>query len=164
MDVIKLLMPASFVRERTQLTWREAHFGLANDLLDPPAAAEFAEEQVDVATEPSAALLQLAGASGQEGWVALVVRLAEAEAPRSEEEIRSKWRYLVLARIHEHRDQSPNPLRSVEEVYPDFGYPERIAKFVRYMPMSGPDLGSPEANERRLFERYQAYLDDAARP
>ncbi len=45
MDVIKLLMPASFVRERTHLAWREAHFGLANDLLDPPAAVEFAQSR-----------------------------------------------------------------------------------------------------------------------
>ena len=39
--------------------------------------------------------------------------------------------------------------------------PKRIEKFVRYMPMVGPHLGSREAAERRLFERWKQYLDEA---
>jgi hypothetical protein len=68
----------------------------------------------------------------------------------------------VLAWFYEHRAEVPDPLQRVEEVYADFGYPEQLAKFVRYMPMEGPDLGSREANERRLFERWKRYVDDVA--
>jgi hypothetical protein len=69
---------------------------------------------------------------------------------------------LVLAWIYEHRGAFLDPLQTVEEVYADFGYPERIAGFVRYMPMDGPDLGSREANEQRLMERWKEYLDATA--
>ena len=92
----------------------------------------------------------------------LVDQLANAEEARSEEELRGKWLHLALACLYEHRLDDPDPLQRVEEIYADFGYPEGVAQFVRYMPMDGPDLGSREANERRLFERWKRYIDDAA--
>ena len=84
------------------------------------------------------------------------------EIERTEAELRDKWLYLVLAWLYEQRGAVPDPLQTVEEVYADFGYPEEIAGLIRYMPMDGPDLGSREANERRLFERWRQYLDSAA--
>ena len=68
----------------------------------------------------------------------------------------------MLAWFCEHRGEVPDPLQRVEEVYADFGYPEQIAKFVRYVPMEGPDLGRREANERRLFERWKQYIEEVA--
>lgn len=163
MDILRMCISYDFIRERTRMSWREVLFGLVNELLDPRAAVEFAVEQVGTEAEPSAVLLQLAGGAGGEGTKALVAELAESEAPRSEDEVRDKWLYIVLAWIYQHREQSDDPLRRVEEVYADFAYPEQIAAFVRYMPMVGPDLGGPEANEGRLFDRWKEFLDDAAR-
>jgi hypothetical protein len=65
----------------------------------------------------------------------------------------------VLAWLYERRDELPDPLACVDEVYADFDYPPQIARLVRYMPMDGPDLGSREANERRMFERWREYLE-----
>ena len=48
------------------------------------------------------------------------------------------------------------------EVYSDFGYPPRIAGFVRYMPAEQPDLGSRELNEQRLYENWKRYLDQTS--
>jgi hypothetical protein len=137
-------------------------FGLKNELLDPEAPIELACDQVSEIAKPVGALLDLAGARAGEATMQLVDQLAESEPQRSESEIRDKWLYLVLAWIYERRDEYPDPLQRVEEVYADFGYPEEVAKFVRYMPMDGPDLGSREANERRLFERWRSYVEEAA--
>lgn len=144
------------------MSWREVRFGLVNELLDPEVPVELAIDQVVEIAEPSAPLLELAGAGKNEPTLEVVEQLAEGEPQRPENEIRDKWLYLVLAWIYEHRDEVPDPLQRVEEVYADFGHPERIAKFVRYMPMDGPDLGSRQANERRLFEQWKRYLDEAA--
>lgn len=144
------------------MSWRDVRFGLVNELLDAQAVIEMAVDRVGETEDPSSPLMELAGAGKDEPLVELVQALAGSEAPRSEEEIRNKWLYLVLAWIYEHRMEDPDPLQRVEEVYADFGYPEHIASFVRYMPIEGPDLGSREANERRLFERWRRYLDDAA--
>ena len=162
MDIVRLCIPYRFVAERTRMSWHDVRFGLVNQLLDPQAAIEMAVEQVTECEDPSNSLLELAGASKNEPIMELVEQLARGESARSEEETRNKWLYLVLAWIFDHRNEDPDPLQRVEEVYADFGYPEHIASFVRYMPMQGPDLGSREANERRLFERWKRYIDEAA--
>jgi hypothetical protein len=74
-------------------------------------------------------------------------------------ELREAWLDVVLAWLYDHRAELEDPLEMVEAVYADFGYPAQIASFVRCMPMQGPDLGSPAANEQRLFERWKRYLD-----
>lgn len=163
MDIVRLRIPYQFIRERARMSWREMRFGLVNELLDPEAPVELAVDQVAEIAEPPGALLELAGTGRGEPTMTLIEQLADGEPQRPENEIRDKWLYLVLAWIYEHRDEFPDPLQRVEEVYADFGYPDQIAKFVRYMPMDAPDLGSQEANERRLFERWKQYVEDAAR-
>ena len=153
-------IPYRFIRDRTRLSWRDIRFGLRNELLDPEAPAALATDRVGELEESPAVLLELAVVSENEPMMELVERLAECEPQRSEDEIRRKWLYLVLAWIYEHRHEHSDPLQRVEEVYADFGYPEEVASFVRYMPMVGPDLGSREANERRLFERWKQYIHE----
>lgn len=160
MDIVRLRIPYRFIRDRTRLSWRDIHFGLVTELLDPKAPVAFAIDQVGELEESPAALLDLAGLGEDEPMMEFVERLAESEPGRSEDEIRRKWLYLVLASIYERRHEYSDPLQRVEEVYADFGYPEQVASFVRYMPMVGPDLGSREANERRLFERWKQYIDE----
>ncbi len=162
MDIVRLRIPYEFVRERTRLTWREVHFGLVNELLDPRAPVSIAIEEVIARAEPSAALLELAAAGKDDPTFDLVERLARDESQFPEEEIRGKWLFLVLAWLYEHRNEDPDPLQRVEEVHADFGYPEELSRFVRYMPMEGPDLGSREANERRMFELWNQYVNEVA--
>ena len=163
MDIVRLTIPYDFVRARTRLTWRGVNFGLENELLDPDAPRELAVDQIGDIGEPSRALLELASTSRGEPTMELVAQLASSEPQHPEENIRETWLYLVLAWVYEHRNEYVDPLQRVEEVYADFGYPERIVNFVRYMPMQGPDLGSPAANERRLFEQWSQYLDETSR-
>jgi len=163
MDLIRLSIPYRFIHERTPMSWRDIRFGLKNELLDPHAAVEMAVEQLGEREDPTGALIKLAWPDNYDPVELLVEELAEAEPPASEEEIRKKWLYLVLAWIYEHRDEDPDPLQRVEEVYADFDYPEEIASFVGYMPMTGPPLGSKEAAIRRMFQRWKLYIDDAAR-
>jgi len=142
--------------------WRDVHFGLTNDLLDREAAIEMALAELGKREAPSNALIELAAADKNEPISELVEQLSENEPSRSDEETRAKWLYLVLAWLYERRNETDDPLQRVEEVHADFGYPEEIVSFVRYMPMQGVDLGNREANERRLFERWKSYLDDTS--
>lgn len=56
-----------------------------------------------------------------------------------------------------------DPVRVVEELYSDFGYPNEIAPFVRYMPMVGPDLGDRATNQARLYDYWKSYLEIASK-
>lgn len=163
MDVVRLCIPYAFIRERARLNWCDIKFGIVNELLDPKAPRAFAIDQVGEIDDPAAALVDLAGAGENEPAIELVKQIADRAPQCSEDEVRGKWLYLVLAWIYERRHEISDPLQRVEEVYADFRYPERIASFVRYMPMVGPDLGSREANESRLLERWKQYVDDMRR-
>jgi hypothetical protein len=129
-------------------------------LIAPDAPRELAAQQIVALDSPSHALRDLAAAGQSEAISELVDQLAASEPNNPEEKLRQEWLYLVLAWIYEHRASDTDPLQRVAEVYADFGYPEEIAAFVRYMPMVGPDLGSRSANENRLFERWRKYLDE----
>ena len=162
MRQLKLKIPADFIIARASLSWREVRFGIENELLDPRAPIELAVVQVSSMGEAPTILLDLVGSAAGESIKELLDRLAEAEAERSLKDVSAKWLFIVLAWIYERRDELLDPLQRAEEVYADFGYPERMAGFIRYMPMIGSDLGSRESNERRLLDRWRRYLEEAA--
>lgn len=162
MDLIKLEITSDFVRAHTKLTWRDVLFGMENELLAPRAAVDLAVDRLATDPEPPPALVELAGLTAGDPSMDLVERLAIAEKGVALELIHRKWLYLVLAWLFVHQEEYTDPLQTVEEVYADFGYPETIVPFVRYMPMTGPDLGSKEANESRLYEKWRAYLQEAS--
>ncbi len=161
MDVVRLSVPYRFLEAQLRPTWRDVWFGLVHELLDVRAPAEMAAQRVLEAEAPSIALIELSSAKGEATTRVLVEQLAALEPVQSDEQVRDRWLFLSLAWLYEHREQCSNPLQRVEEVYADFGYPKEVASFVRYMPMEGPDLGSREANEARLLERWKRFVEDA---
>jgi hypothetical protein len=162
MELVKLHISPEFIQARTYLTWRQVLFGMENELISSGAATEFAAQQLAEQQCPSPALLELASLSEGESTLHFVRRLAAAEASEDIGEVQKKWLYLVLAWIFDRKDAYSDPLGAVETVYADFGYPENIAGFVRYMPMQDADLGSKEANEKRLYDKWKAFLDEAS--
>lgn len=79
-----------------------------------------------------------------------------------EEAVKAKWLYLSLAWLFENRASSPDPLEAVEVLYSDFDYPEDVAQFVRYMPVTDgydPSAHSTEENHSRLLSKWRSYLD-----
>lgn len=160
MDLVKLSISRAFIRERTRLTWREVLFGIESELLASGAAVELAGDELGAHDNPPEVLVELAGLGKGEPTQGLVEQLANASPKQDPGEIRGRWLYLVLGWTFEHKESYPDPLQTVEEVYADFGYPECMSAFVRYMPTHEPDLGSRELNERRLYENWQRYLDD----
>jgi hypothetical protein len=66
--------------------------------------------------------------------------------------------------LYDNRDRFPDPLQEVAEVYADFGYPESISGFVKYLPPSDgyqPELHTKEENQQRLYQHWREYLDKA---
>jgi hypothetical protein len=162
MDLVRLSIPAAFVLERARLTWREILYGVDNDLLAPGAAVDFAVDVLAACDDPSPDLVALAALGKGRPGTEILGQLAASEPGTDAAEIRAKWLFLVLAWMFAHQQDYADPLQAVEEVYADFGYPARIAGFVRYMPADEPDLGSRELNERRLYEKWKRYLDEAS--
>jgi hypothetical protein len=163
MDLVRLSIPFDFVRPRARFSWRDIQFGLEAQLLDLRAPVDFAIDQLMNEEESDPRLVELAALNGEQDYRSYVEPLANATPEESIDKIRAKWLYLVLAWILEHKNEYPDPLGAVEEVYADFGYPESVASFVRYMPSGASDLGSQPRNEARLFENWKSFLEGCSR-
>ncbi|EAE7282716.1 DUF2247 family protein, partial [Listeria monocytogenes] len=66
--------------------------------------------------------------------------------------IKDKWIYVILKEHHATKSDSDDFNSKIEEVYADFGYPEDMAGFIRYMPLT---------EGKSMEESWQAYLSDA---
>lgn len=157
MEQLEIQVPYPFIRARARLSWRELKFGIEQRLLRPRDAIEVALDSLEQG-DAGERVAELASASPQEPISELVDRLASKEPQQELLSIQRKWVFLVLAWVFEHRVDFKDPLEIVEKVYADLGYPEQVTPMVRYMPMDGPDLGSKERNEQRLFQRWTDYL------
>jgi hypothetical protein len=155
-------IPYQFLSDRVSLSWSEIKFGLEHQLIAPRVAIEEAVNRLQRQSNLLSAEVELVGRSDSDPILELVERLAEAEGPPPVP-VKDKWLFLILAWLYENRSSVPDPLGRVEELYSDFGYPNEIAPFVRYMPMVGSDLGDRAANETRLYDYWKSYLDIAGR-
>lgn len=161
--MLTMKIPYAFVAGLLDLSWRDIDYGLERQLISPKVAIELAADRLGRNASVTPEEIALAALPDDAPVIGVVKRLASTEPPCSVDEMKSRWLYIALRWLFENRTRVGDPLSLVDEMYADFEYPEEIASFVRYMPMVGPDLGSREKNEARLYEYWKAYLDQAAR-
>jgi len=143
--------------DMTELKWREIKFGLDHQFIKPKVALEKADDDLTLGNV-SKDILALADLKDSESSINFVTNLAKNEQPCTDQDIRQKWIYLILAWLFENRIQFVDPLTMVEEIYALFDYPREMEPFIRYMPMQGTNLGNKEQNEARMFEHWGNYL------
>lgn len=155
-------IPTNFILERVNLTWREAIWALNHKWFSWASLVDLAVYRLEESSNHPLEV-DLAGVDKSDSWRAVEVakRLADSEPLEAEGVIERKWLFLVLYWLFEHRTDFPDALALVEELYADFGYPEEIEAFVRFMPERGsydPTKHSREENEERLFSKWREYL------
>ena len=158
MEQVRFNIPWSFIKARLVPSWGAILFGIENGLAAPTVPVEAAMDWLEDVEDTVQEVLDLAIAEKDEPVHHLVQALAAAEPPTSGPSHSQAWLYLVMAWAYEHRNDVADPLELVEMIYADFGYPESISGLVRYMPSDEPDLGSVEANERRILKRWESFL------
>jgi hypothetical protein len=161
---MQIRIPIEYILRVTQPTWSDLRFGLERGFIDEVDVVKAAVEQVKQVSDHSDAEVELAGLDQSNVNWNYVTNLLNDLAVRSDTTnpiVERKWLYLVLAWIYSQKELLHDPLGMVEEVYADFGYPEEIAGFVRYMPPSdtySPQDHSYEENISRLFQLWNEYL------
>lgn len=158
MSVILPKPSYEFLSLHANLSWRDVLFGIKKRLISEEVSIDKALVELGISPDAPADVAILASEHDLLRILEIVDRLAAAEVSISSAEIQRKWLCLQLAWLYQIRDLVIDPLGKVESVYADFGYPEEMASFVRYMPMVGPDLGSREKNEARLYGNWRAYI------
>lgn len=155
-------IPLLFIIEITRLSWGEIAWGYHNHYIGWSDVVDFACDRL-VEDEEESIVIELAGLSKFDASEAgqLVDKLAAKEIDGDVKAVKAKWLYLSLAWLYKNRASSPDPLEAVEELYSDFDYPEDVAPFVRYMPVSDgydPSAHSAAENYSRLVSKWQFHL------
>lgn len=154
--MVSVTLPSSLVLAH-RWSWQDILAGRELGLITLRTVVDAAVSQVED-PDPSPAIVELACCSSDDPDVLpLLHRLAEEEPGNAEGG--DLWLYLVLRWVLENRELFSDPFQVVEEVYADFDYPEVVAPFVRYMPSEEPDLGSREANEARLLDKWKVFIE-----
>ena len=159
-------LPIQSVSHLPPLTWREVAYGYSHQLLGWRTAVEIAIANVERGLTDDDRL-DLASADKDQTWKVgeSIQRLAAKERSQAESELRDKWVYIVLRWLYENKEEFLDPLQEVEEVYADFGYPQTMNRFVRFLPpVDGyhTELHTKEENVRRMYDYWLEYLNAAA--
>lgn len=156
-------VPLPFIRGLTRLSWADAAWGYHNQYISWPDAIDLACDRL-AENEDDPTVVELAGLSKADASETgqLLDRLAARTVDGDEKAIKAKWLYLSLAWLFENQSSLPDLFEAVEEIYSDFDYPEDVAQFVRYMPVTDeydPGDYSVQENHSRLLAKWRSYLD-----
>jgi hypothetical protein len=141
-----------------RLSWSEVLEGFDRKILTNDFPIHQAKASLDIASSDDH--LKIAISEPGEPIRCLVEKLAKEDKALPN---LSKILYLLLAYIDSCVVANQEKLDLLEDVYCDFDHPNEMSGFIRYMPMIGPDLGSKDANEARMIERFKSYLNDEAK-
>ena len=142
------------------LSWREIEWGIKRELIDWDIVKDMAFERISSESDQPNELAILSTDDPIE-LISAVRNLASSEPQEMETGMRSKWLRIVLAELFILRNEVADPLAEVERIYADFGYPEEIESFVRYMPASGgydPQQHTHQENIDRLYRNWSNYV------
>ena len=160
------IIPTDFILEKTPISWRDVLWGYENKFLGWHSVVQFAEKRLLDGSEVDMEIGLASITKEDAGEVGDTLReLAGKELSVPDEEIKRKWLYLVLSWLFEKRSEFSDSLSYVEEVYADFGYPDEISGFVKYMPASDgydPSKHTSVENEQRLLNNWKEYLNNNA--
>jgi hypothetical protein len=154
--------PLDFCLAKVDISWADFVWALQRQIFtwkDAIAFAKFRIAQTPDANELEQELARLEKVNA--GRVNSLVRDL-AELALSQQVNEKKWLYLHLAWTYQQRELIADPLGEVERIYSDFGYPEEIEGFVRYMPPKGgwdAKRHTQEENKNRMVELWKKYLD-----
>ncbi len=158
-NTLNLVLSYDYVKSLLNLNWRDVLYAIDHGFFSTQAAIDYAVELIGKEQEPSQSVIALACLDKGESIHPHIDELASQPSEHEDSISQKKFLYAILNWVYEHREQYEDPLEMVEIIYADFDYPEEIAGFVRYMPVSDPVLGSLELNRERLFNKWKDYLE-----
>ncbi|NOT59945.1 MAG: DUF2247 family protein [Acidobacteria bacterium] len=157
-------VPYQFIREHVLLTWHDALWGYERQLIGWLDIVNLAEDQLCAGSD-NPLEIELSGLGKSETQLIgeTLRKLANIEPSEKGIDSGKIWLFLQLAWLFKNRTDVIDALGEVETIYADFDYPLEIEGFVRYMPVTDdydPSQHSREENERRLFSKWQQYLNE----
>ncbi|EIE0666809.1 DUF2247 family protein [Listeria monocytogenes] len=137
---------------KNKWSWQELLFALENNLISRKDIIKYAIHTLDEGILGFDIVLKIAIADEYEDIFPYFHELISLETFEDASTIKDKWRYVILKELHAKKSDSDDFNSKTEEVYADFGYPEDMAGFIRYMPLT---------EGKSMEESWQSYLISA---
>ncbi len=156
-----LKIPSDVVgRAAIPLSWDDILFGYESNLIQAQSLIDFACRELADHDGDDHDLIAIASASPNDslGEQVRSIMARREDSPDSAK----KWALVAASYIAERDDL--DRLSAVESIYSSFDYPQELAPFIRYMPMTEPDLGSKDANENRMLQRLESFSETMLLP
>ncbi|MFI5753962.1 DUF2247 family protein [Streptomyces sp. NPDC051569] len=147
-EMARFKIPGSFIAGRMTLTATEVAYGRRWGWLDDHSSVQILLAKLQEGGELSEAEERWALALPEEVRCGDLPDISASNADDSPE-VTAVWVYLSMAWLHENVPARQQLFDIIEELYADFGYPEEIEGFVKYMPPPpGGRAGIPGMTER----------------
>jgi hypothetical protein len=154
-DLVKFHVPASFVMNHVALRARELAYGFKHGWLTAADAVQLVIASLEAGAPLSQCEEEIALLRPTElGQMPFLIDELERVSAK-ETDPAAVWLFLALAWIYGHRTSFYDPLGMIEMLYADFGYPDEIKRFVRFMPAS-PGLAT---GLDAIAENWRAYVE-----
>jgi hypothetical protein len=151
---MSITIPSGFLpRVKLPVDWDDIAWAYDNGLIDSQTVIDYACDEISRENTECQAVLELACARAPDSLAEPLSRVTGPDFASGKST--KKWALLLAAYIAERDDV--DQLSEIEDVYSSYDYPSELSPFVRYMPMTGPDLGSRSANEQRMINALKEF-------
>jgi hypothetical protein len=161
-----LLLDGHYIFNKTPwLSWGELLFGLERGYISEKGVIDYICDALTI--EAPIEAFEIASLEPYQQYLVsdLLKTLKEQECS-ADLDSTEPWLFLLLYFVLENKDEYQDPLQTVEELYSDFDYPEKIAPIVRYMPPPDGIEGSEELlfkNWKNILSNYEVFFESRNR-
>lgn len=155
---LSIQIPFSYALKLASINWNDILFAITNAYFDESVAVEYALLLLEKG-ENDNDIIDLAILNPSEITTEAMLHdyiSSFAKKVVKKEEAKEKIMYILLNLIFENKSIFEDPLRAVEIVYSDFGYPKSLENLIRYI----PDGNCTEIDgEKKIYENWENYLN-----
>lgn len=163
MNSLSLMIPLSYADKLIDLNWNDIYFAFVNGYINNSDVVDFAVmllNSTDVQIDDE--ILNLVYSSSNDiDSEGIIICLNNKIDKSTIDNSKKKFLYVILSFLYDKRDCFEDVFRAIEVIYADFGYPETMIPFVRYMSNNEKEFFNFPADESKLlYLNWQKYLEE----
>ena len=163
MNTLGISMSYTYIASTADIGWCDVLFAVDNGFLTHESAIEHAINEIKKTDSYPIEVFELACIFKSEAQNhvihQLLLELTRYACDIEIAEAKSGVLYILLNWVFEHRYLYEDPLRVVEFIYDDFGFPDLMRSFVRYVPNDNFLSCSIGLSKDRVYCYWSKFLD-----
>jgi len=160
LNTLKIHLPYEFLKKTINISWCDILFGINNNYLNEDNAIDYAIDLLsDEKYLEDDMVMKIAILQRGDSTISYIEKIVDSSCIKNEQETKEKFLYSLLSFVYENKEKYDDSFEMVEVIYEDFGCPNEISSFVRYMPIKEPPLSTKELNEKRMYQYWKDYLN-----